>query len=297
MAIPLLLVGIAAGIASGMFGIGGGVIIVPALVTLLGFDLLEATGTSLAALLMPVGIFAVIAYYRAGKLHIPTAAWIALGLIGGAWAGAQLALSLPVRTLQQLYGIFLIYAGWRFAEPRIWLRELRATRAKVVDAALTLNPSPERRVHLGEGLPEDSSGLPSPSGTPRSGEGLGVRENSGSPLRLLLLGLLAGVASGMFGIGGGIIIVPALVGLFGFEQKAATGTSLAVLLLPVSLGAVLRYVEADKLDIAVAAWVALGLLFGAFVGARIALALPSKTVRRIYGLFLFGVAARFLLFG
>lgn len=114
---------------------------------------------------------------------------------------------------------------------------------------------------------------------------------------LFLLGLLAGVASGMFGIGGGLIIVPALVGLFGFEQKAATGTSLAVLLLPVSLAAVLRYIEADKLDIGVAVWVALGLIGGAFAGARIALALPSKTVRRIYGLFLFAIAARFLFFG
>jgi uncharacterized protein len=290
MAIPLLLVGIAAGIASGMFGIGGGVIIVPALVTLLGFDLLEATGTSLAALLMPVGIFAVIAYYRAGKLHIPTAAWIALGLIGGAWAGAELALSLPVRTLQQLYGIFLIYAGWRFAEPRVWLRELRSVTtvgtpngSSVVASADAMN-----------GAPTNAHGGATPSG-----DSLAASRSvaHGSPLTLLLLGLLAGVASGMFGIGGGIIIVPALVGLFGFEQKAATGTSLAVLLLPVSLGAVLSYVEADKLDIAVAAWVALGLLFGAFVGARIALALPSKTVRRIYGLFLFGVAARFLLFG
>jgi hypothetical protein len=285
--IALLLIGITAGIASGMFGIGGGVIIVPVLVTLLRFDLLAATGTSLAALLMPVGIFAVIEYYRAGKLHIPTAAWIAVGLIGGAWAGAELALSLPVRTLQQLYGIFLLYAGWRFAEPRLWLREMR-NKAN----ALTPSPSPERRVPLGEESADEFSGSP-----PSSGEGLRVRANTATPLSLLLLGLLAGVASGMFGIGGGLIIVPALVGLYGFEQKAATGTSLAVLLLPVSLGAVLRYIEADKLDIGVAVWVALGLIVGAFAGARIALALPSKTVRRIYGLFLFVIAARFLFFG
>lgn len=243
-----------------MFGIGGGVIIVPALVTLLGFDLASATGTSLAALLMPVALFAVIAYHRAGKLHIPTAVWIAIGVIGGSWAGAELALSLPARTMQQLYGIFLLYAGWRFAEPRLWLAELRGRHPAAPDAD---------------------------EGTP----------SRGAPAGLLLLGVVAGVASGMFGIGGGIIIVPALVGLFGFEQKMATGTSLAVLLLPVSLGAVLRYVQADKLDVAVAAWVAVGLVGGAFAGARVALGLPSRTVRRLYGLFLFVVAVRFLFFG
>ncbi|MBZ0287058.1 MAG: sulfite exporter TauE/SafE family protein, partial [Anaerolineae bacterium] len=96
----LILVGLIAGVASGMFGIGGGVIIVPALTVLLGFALKAAVGTSLAALLLPVSIFAVIAYYRAGKLHISTAAWIAFGLIFGAIVGAQIALSLDTRTLQ-----------------------------------------------------------------------------------------------------------------------------------------------------------------------------------------------------
>ena len=62
----LIVVGLVAGVASGMFGIGGGVIIVPVLTVLLGFQLKMAVGTSLAALLMPVSIFAVIAYYRAG---------------------------------------------------------------------------------------------------------------------------------------------------------------------------------------------------------------------------------------
>ena len=240
-----------------MFGIGGGVIIVPALVTLLGFDLTQATGTSLAALLMPVSIFAVLQYYRAGKLSIPTAAWVAAGLLFGAIGGATLALNLPIKTLQQLYGIFLLYAGWRFAEPRKWWAE-RSVSEKPIDTPSTPQRTDSRWYWL------------------------------------LALGLLAGVASGMFGIGGGIVIVPILVGLLHFDQKAAVGTSLAALLLPVSAGGVYTYYQAGKLDIAVALFVALGLIGGAFTGAKIALSLPSITIRRLYGVFLFVVALRFI---
>ncbi len=258
MTVALLAVGLVAGIASGMFGIGGGVIIVPALVTLLGFELTQATGTSLAALLMPVSIFAVLQYYRAGKLNLPTAAWVAAGLALGAFAGARLALNLPVTTLQQAYGLFLLYASWRFTEPRKWLAERRAAQ-------------PSR--HAAE-----------------------ETTTSNAPWYwLLLLGLTAGVASGLFGIGGGIIIVPVLVGWMGFDQKSAVGTSLAALLLPVSLGGVIEYYNAGRLDLSVAVLVALGLVVGAFAGARIALGLPSQTIRRLYGLFLLVIGLRFLL--
>jgi uncharacterized protein len=256
--VALVVIGVIAGIASGMFGIGGGVIIVPALVTLLGFDLTQATGTSLAALLMPVSIFAVLQYHRAGKLNIATAAWVGAGLAVGAIGGANLALSLPLKTLQQLYGLFLLYAGWRFAEPRKWWAE-RAAGDKPTDPPATTQPTDSRWYWL------------------------------------LALGLLAGVASGMFGIGGGIVIVPILVGLLHFDQKAAVGTSLAARLLPVSAGGVYAYYEAGKLDIGVALFVALGLIVGAFAGAKIALGLPSITIRRLYGVFLFLVALRFIL--
>jgi uncharacterized membrane protein YfcA len=253
----LILVGLIAGVASGMFGIGGGVIIVPALTVLLGFGLKAAVGTSLAALLLPVSIFAVIAYYRAGKLRLSTAAWIAFGLIFGAYVGAQIALSLDTKTLQRLYGLFLLYMAWRFTEPRKWWAEYRG------------------------------------NGGPKAAEEI---EAQVAWYILLVVGLGAGVLSGMFGIGGGVIIVPALVALLHFDQKQAVGTSLAALLLPVSLGAVISYYQSDLLDLAVAGLVALGLVGGAFAGAKIALSLPSVTVKRLYGLFLLFVALRFMFF-
>ena len=88
--VALLILGVAAGILSGMFGIGGGIVIVPILTTFFGFEFLTATGTSLSVLLLPVSLFAVIAYYRAGMLKIPVAAWVGGGIIFGSWIGAVL---------------------------------------------------------------------------------------------------------------------------------------------------------------------------------------------------------------
>jgi len=258
MEIGLLALGVVAGLLAGMFGIGGGVVIVPILTTFFGMTLQQAVGTSLTALLMPVGIFAVIAYYRAGKLRIPVAAWVAGGLLVGAFLGAQLALNLPAALLRQAYGVFLLYCAWRFIEPRKWWLEARGKR------------------------------LPAPDP---------IAREAFPPLPLLLIGLVAGLASGMFGIGGGIVIVPALVGLLRFDQKLAVGTSLAALLLPVSAGAVLTYYQAGLLDLRFAALVAAGLVGGAFIGAKIALGLPSSTIRRLYGIFLVFVGLRFLLGG
>lgn len=260
--IGLLLLGAVAGVASGMFGIGGGVVIVPALIGLFGFELTQATGTSLAALLMPVSIFAVLAYYRAGKLKIRTAAWIALGLLISSYIGAEIALNLPTATLQRLYGVFLLYVAWRFAEPRKWIAEIRQDRAAG-------NAQPKRA---------DEASAP----------------NDGAWYLLFGVGLVAGIFSGMFGIGGGLIIVPILVAFLSFDQKAAVGTSLAALLLPVAFPAVLRYYQDGKIDIGYAALVAAGLVLGAFGGARLALALPTSTVKRLYGIFLLAMAIRFI---
>ena len=82
--------------------------------------------------------------------------------------------------------------------------------------------------------------------------------------------------------------------LLHYDQKRAVGTSLGALLPPVGIGAVLSYYEADAIDLAASAFVAFGLVFGAFLGARIALGLPSSTVKRLYGVFLMIVSLRFI---
>jgi len=122
-------------------------------------------------------------------------------------------------------------------------------------------------------------------------------EISGKFWQFLLLGLAAGVMSGLFGIGGGVVIVPLLCTLFHFEQRKAAGTSLAALLLPVGLPGVLLYNQAGELSFISAAPVAIGLLLGALGGAKLAIGLNPVIVKRLYGIFLFIVGIIFILQG
>ena len=104
----LIAVGLAAGVLSGMFGIGGGVIIVPALIYLVKMKQLEATATSLAALIPPVGLLGAYEYYRTGNIHVVSALIVAAGLFVGAYFGAKITLSLPADMVRRLYAVFLL---------------------------------------------------------------------------------------------------------------------------------------------------------------------------------------------
>ncbi|HWZ28747.1 MAG TPA: sulfite exporter TauE/SafE family protein [Gemmatimonadales bacterium] len=102
------LIGLAAGVISGLFGIGGAILIVPALVLIMKLDQHTANGTSLAALLLPVGLLGALQYYRQGKMNIPYAVIIAVGLFLGAYVGARLAGGLSDTTLRKAFGAFLL---------------------------------------------------------------------------------------------------------------------------------------------------------------------------------------------
>lgn len=106
-----LAIGLAAGLLSGLFGIGGGVLIVPALIVVAGMKPETATGTSLASLLLPVGALGAWHYYRSGFVEMVPAMWIALGLATGAWLGALVALRLPAQDLQRAFAVFLVFVA------------------------------------------------------------------------------------------------------------------------------------------------------------------------------------------
>jgi len=113
MIVLYLVLGLAAGVLSGLFGIGGGIVIVPALVLLARFSQLTATGTSLGALLMPVGILGALQYYRSGNLDVRASALIAVGLTAGVYLGAIIAPEIAPGTLRRLFAVFLAIVAIR----------------------------------------------------------------------------------------------------------------------------------------------------------------------------------------
>ena len=104
----LAIIGLAAGVLSGMIGIGGGIIIVPALVFILGFSQQQAQGTSLGLLLLPVGILAVLNYYKQGYIDIKVVAIMSVTFVLGGWLGSKLSLSLPQETIKKIFAVLLI---------------------------------------------------------------------------------------------------------------------------------------------------------------------------------------------
>ncbi|QDV37061.1 sulfite exporter TauE/SafE family protein [Tautonia plasticadhaerens] len=111
----------------------------------------------------------------------------------------------------------------------------------------------------------------------------------------LALGLFAGVLGGVFGIGGGLVMVPAMILLFSFPIKTATGTSLLAQVLPVGILGVIQYYKLGHVRIGFGLSMALGLLIGIFGGAMIAGLFPAPVMKRLYGIFLISCGAYFLL--
>ncbi|WP_291378196.1 sulfite exporter TauE/SafE family protein [Demequina sp.] len=176
----LLIVGILGGLLSGVFGVGGGAVMVPLLIWLLGMDQRRAAATSLVAI-VPTAIVGSVAYGFGGHVAIIVGGLVAVGGIGGALIGTRLLRRVPIGVLR-----------WMF----VGLLGLAAVE--------TLIDIPSRDAEIS---------LTMVSGT-----------------ILLLVGVLMGVASGLFGIGGGVIVVPILMGGFGASDLLAKGTSLAAMI-------------------------------------------------------------------
>ena len=111
MSLLFVALGLVAGVLAGLFGIGGGVIMVIGMVGLMKLPFLTATGTSLAAMLLPVGVFGVMEYHRRGHIDIRAALLLAAGLTLGAWIGARVAQGAPPALLQRGFAVFLLVMG------------------------------------------------------------------------------------------------------------------------------------------------------------------------------------------
>jgi hypothetical protein len=239
----LILLGLAVGIASGLFGIGGGIIIVPALVYLFGYYTRVASGTSLLAVVLPA-VVGVITYSTQGNLNLLMAGLLAAGAIIGAPIGSWLLSVLSHRFVQWGFIVFLII---------------------VIASLFVVIPSRDAVIEIDWLL------------------GVG----------LVALGVFTGVMSGLLGIGGGVIIVPLLVVVFGVSDLVAKGTSMLVMIATGLSGTVanLRRRNVDppaSLTIGVAAAVATPL------GVWAAHALPPAIANAVFAVFLAVIMVRML---
>ena len=117
-----------------------------------------------------------------------------------------------------------------------------------------------------------------------------------NPLILIVFGVVVGVFSGVMGLGGGSVMIPIMVIAFGMTQQQAHGTSLAVMIPPVTLPAVIEYYRRGNVDLRVAAWTAVGVLLGSFFGAYIANSIPKESLKLVFGFLLIYVAG-YTIFG
>ncbi|MFA4854441.1 MAG: sulfite exporter TauE/SafE family protein [Candidatus Omnitrophota bacterium] len=111
----------------------------------------------------------------------------------------------------------------------------------------------------------------------------------------IILGVVAGTLSGMFGIGGGIILIPALVFIFGLTQHQAQGTTLALMIPPIGLLAALRYYQSGNVKLGMAGFICLGFFVGGLIGANLVQDFSEPLLRKVFALFLLFVSLRMLI--
>lgn len=111
-------------------------------------------------------------------------------------------------------------------------------------------------------------------------------------LTLIIIGIITGVAAGLLGIGGAIIMVPALVFIIGLTQHQAQGTSLAVMLPPIGIIAAYNYYKAGEVNLKFALILAIAFIVGSFFGSKLALNIPQHILKKIFALLLFAVSLK-----
>ena len=232
------LIGAVAGLLSGLFGIGGGIVIVPALLTALSMERRLAHGTSLAAT-VPVALASLATYSLGGNVDWPVALCLVIGAICGTIIGTQLLQVIPKRPLTIIFiGVILLTA----------VRLVMSTDA------------------------------------------LGREELTvAGVLALVAIGLVTGTLSGLLGIGGGVVMVPAMVVLFSMPPVLAKGTSVAVIV-PSAIVGTLRNRAHDNVDLRVGGAIGVAGVLSAIVGSLIASSMSASLSNGLFALLLVVVA-------
>jgi hypothetical protein len=240
----VMVAGLIAGFLSGLFGVGGGILMVPALVIVLGMGQRLAHGTSLAAI-VPIALAALIGYALDDKVDWPASVFLVVGAAGmGAIIGTHLLHVVPQRALTLTFACLLLATATRL----------------VLDT------------------------------TDATGRG---DLTIGTALALVLVGVVTGVTSGLLGVGGGIVMIPAMVVFLGIPAAVAKGSSLAVII-PTAVVGTSRNVAKVNADLRVAALVGLSGVVSSFGASQISVGLDEQLSNRLFAALLLVVAAKML---
>lgn len=240
---PPIVIGLLAGLISGSFGVGGGIVIVPGLVLLLHFTQRLSQGTSLLAI-MPIAAAGVVGFGFHGSVNVEYALLLGVGSVFGAIAGTRLLKSISNVWLARIFSfILLITAIWLFVDIPINSEKLVTTTANA--------------------------------------------------LILVALGVLTGGVAGLLGVGGGVVLVPALIIFFGTTAPIAKGTSLLVALIAGTAGS-WSNCRNENVDIPVALKIGLAGIPTALIGAQLAIVMSDQVSTILFALLLLVTAARLL---
>jgi uncharacterized protein len=243
--LAILALGLAVGVLVGLLGIGGGVVLVPAMVYLLHYDQHLAQGTSLFILLPPIGLGALRGYWKNGHVDLRAGILCAIGFLLGGYVGGRIAVPMASRDLQAVFGFFLMLSA-----VLLWRKTSSGG-----DPAEAISPSRESPLARSVGI--------------------------------LFLACFCGVAAGMVGIGGGVLLVPLLALLFGFPQHRAQGTSLVALIPPTGLLAFLTYAKAGYVNWLAGFLLIPGVFLGGILGALLARRLNPRRMRQVFAALMF----------
>jgi len=240
--------GLSGGLLAGLFGVGGGLVMVPLLGAILGLDQHRAQGATLAAMLLPTGLPAVLQYHRRGVTSsLRLVGVLVVGFLVGVTGGSLVANAIPSGLLRWGFCAFLLFLAVRN----------------------------HRRREL---PPMDRGAEPLDLGTDLW-------------LRALPIGALAGVVSGLTGLGGAVVVIPLLAARFRMTQHEAQLASLMMLLPPIGLPAVYIYSKAQGgLPWVIIGGVALGFAVGALLGARVATRLAGGRLKQFFSVLLVAMA-------
>lgn len=238
-----LAIGVAGGFFGSLVGLGGGVVVIPLLITFAALTQHQAHATSLVGVVF-TGLLGSVAYSRGGSIDWPLVPYIAAAATLLSIASAGFAPRVDAKRLKRIFGYVLILAA-----------VLLPLTAELVGPGIT------------------------------------------GPLRLpglIALGAMAGVLSGLLGIGGGSIVVPLLVLAFGFDQHMAQGTSLAMMI-PAGIAGVVVHLRNRQIALGTVLGLVVGVALGAYLGGGFALYLPERPLQFIFGAVLLWTGLRYVL--